>query len=252
MREERRPPRRRGKKGRSIIAILFSIIFICGALLLGVSVFFKISAIKVEGSTRYSSEQVVSASGIQAGDNLFFVNKFDAISKIFKALPYAQEVTINRGLPDTVKIRIIDAAPAAYVQEGNDYWLMDKSCKLLEKVGQDKISGLIKVVGIFPAQPVPGQKLSASEGDKAKLTYFTDIITELGKSDMLSKVTQVDITDMNSVSFDYMGRFKVKLGKQADISAKFKLLNESIGYLSPVATGTIDLTQDKEGRFISS
>ncbi len=250
MREERRPPRRRGKKGKSIVAVLFSVVFICGALLLGVSVFFKISEIKVEGNTRYSSEQVVSVSGIELGDNLFFVNKFGAISRIFKELPYAQEVTISRALPDTVKIKIVDAQPVAYVQEGDGYWLMDKSCKLLEKVGGDKLSGLIEVVGILPDHPVPGQKLTASE--EAKVSYFADIITELSNRDMLSKVTQVDITDLSGVSFDYLGRFKVKLGKHTDLSAKFKLLNESIGYLNPVATGTIDLTQDKEGHFISN
>ncbi len=252
MREERRPPRRRGKKGKSIIAVLFSVIIICGALLLGVSVFFKISVIKVEGSTRYSSEQVLAVSGIQVGDNLFFVNKFDINSKIFKEFPYAQEVTINRGLPDTVRIKIIDAVPVAYIQEGNDYWLLDKSCKLLEKVGEDKISGLIKFLGIHPSQPVPGQKLSESEENKAKAAYLADIIAELSGRDMLSKVSQVDITDISSTYFDYLGRFKVKLGKNSDLPAKFKLLNDSITYLSPVATGTIDLTQDKEGRFISN
>ena len=251
MKKERRPPRRRGKKGKGILAVLFSVIFICGALLLGVSVFFKISTIKVEDGTRYSDEQVIAASGIQYGDNLFFVNKFDTVSKIFKELPYAQDVTISRSLPDTIKISIIDAAPVAYIQDGTDYWLVDKSCKLLEKVGMDKIGGLIKTVGIALSQPTAGQKLTSS-GDADKAAFLADIVSEFVSRDMLSKVTQVNITDTGAVTFDYMGRFNVKLGKHSDLPAKFKLLNDSITYLSPVATGTIDLTQDKEGHFVSN
>jgi len=250
MPQEGRPTRRRRKKRRNPIISILSVLIICGALLLGISVFFKISVIRAQGSARYSQEQVISASGIEIGDNLFFVNKFDAISKIFKSLPYIDEATISRDLPNVLVINVTDAAAAAFVQSGDSYWLMDKSCKLLEKVGSDGIKG-VRVIGLSPIQPVAGQKLEAGEAEKPKVQYVESVLGELSERDKLSEVTYVDITDAGDLIFDYKARFKVKLGKNENLSDKFSLLDNSIGYLSPVATGTIDLTGSKEGRFIS-
>jgi len=251
MAEERRPTQRRRRKRRNPIISILSALLICGALLLGISVFFKISVIRVEGSTKYSQEQIISASGIKIGDNLFFVNKSAAISKIFKALPYIDEVKkVSRNLPNELIITVSDAQAVAFVQNGDNYWLVDKSCKLLEKVGSDGISG-IAIIGLFPIQPVAGQKLAPGESEKPKVSYVESVLAELGEYGMTPDVTYIDITNTGDLIFDYKGRFKVKLGKNENLSDKFNLLKESVGYLSPVATGTIDLTVSKEERFIA-
>jgi len=248
-REGSQAQRRRGKRRNPIISIL-SALLICGALLLGVSVFFKISVIKTEGNTRYSQEQIISASGLKIGDNLFFVNKFDAISKIFKSLPYIDEAKIRKELPNILIIEVVEAAPVAYVKSGGSFWLIDQSCKLLEKVSTDGISG-VEIIGLSPIQPVAGQKIEPGEAQKPKVAYVEALLKELINKDMLSDVTYIDVSNAGDLIFDYKGRFKVKMGKNENISDKLSLLNKSIEYLNPVATGTIDLTENKEGRFIS-
>lgn len=250
MPREGRPMQRRRKKRRNPIISILSALLICGALLLGISVFFKISVIRAEGSIRYSQEQVISASGIKIGDNLFFVNKFDAISKIFKSLPYIDEATISKDLPNVLVIRVTDARPVAFVRSGDNYWLLDKSCKLLEKVGSDAVTG-VSIIGLTPIQPVAGQKLEPGEAQKPKVAYIEAVLGELLERDMLSEVSYIDINSVGDLSFDYKERFRVKVGKNENLPDKFNLLSNSLGYLSPVATGTIDLTGSKEGRFIS-
>ncbi|NLL46035.1 MAG: FtsQ-type POTRA domain-containing protein [Clostridiales bacterium] len=249
MPREGRPMQRRRKKRRNPIISILSALLICGALLLGISVFFKISVIRAEGSLKYSQEQVISASGIKIGDNLFFVNKFNAISKIFKSLPYIDEATISKDLPNVLVIRVTDARPVAYVRSGENYWLMDKSCKLLEKVSSDAITG-VSIIGLTPIQPVAGQKLEPGEAEKPKVSYIETVMEEILERDMLSEVGHIDITSVGDLHFEYKGRFRVKVGKNENISDKFDQLSNSLGYLSPVATGTIDLTGSKEARFI--
>jgi len=250
MPHEGRQVQRRRKKRRNPIISILSVLLICGALLLGISVFFKISVIKVEGNTRYSQEQIISASGINIGDNLFFVNKFDAISKIFKSLPYIDEVKISRDLPNILKIEVAETEAIAYVRSGESFWLIDSSCKLLEKVSSDAATG-INIIGLTPIQPVAGQKIEPGEAQKPKVAYIESLLNELIGRDMLSEVTYIDVTDIGGLIFDYRGRFKVKMGKNENISHKLDMLSKSIEYLNPVVTGTIDLTQNKEGHFIS-
>lgn len=251
MAQERKKPRRRRKKRRNPVLAIISFFLICGALLLGVSVFFKISVIKVEGATRYTTEQVVAASGIKSGDNLFFINKFDAISKVFKQLPYAERVTIKKDLPNTIILNVTDAVPAAFIQSGEGYWLMDKSCKLLENVPSDKISGLISVTGVTLSEPETGKTVVIA--DSVKQSTFTQLMAELVSRDMLKSVTKIDITNPGDTKFFYLGRFNIKLGSGEDIKGKLDLLQTALASnkINALATGTIDLSQNKEAHFIS-
>lgn len=250
MPREGRPMQRRRKKRRNPIISILSVLLICGALLLGISVFFKISVIRAEGSIRYSQEQIIFESGIKIGDNLFFVNKNAAMSKIFKALPYIDTAIIDRDLPNVLVIRVTDAQPVAFIHSGDSYWLLDKSCKLLEKVGAGAVTG-VPVIGLTPIQPVAGQKLEPGEAEKPKVSYVEAVLREMLERDMLPEVGNIDISNAGDLNFEYMERFRVRVGKNENLSDKLNLLDRSLEYLSPVATGTIDLTGSKEGRFIS-
>jgi cell division protein FtsQ len=249
--QERKKPRRRRKKRRNPIFAIISFFFICGALLLGISVFFKISVIKVAGGTRYSPEQVIAASGIKAGDNLFFINKFDATSKVFKQLPYVEKVTIKKDLPNTIILNVTDAAPAAYIQSGDGYWLMDKSLKLLENTSAENIANLISVLGVTLNKPEAGK--TAELSDSVKQSAFTQLMSELVSRDMLKSVTKIDITSSGDIKFFYLNRFTVKLGSGEDIKTKLDLLKTALdsNKINALATGSIDLSQKTEAHFIS-
>ena len=72
-----RPRRQRGAEYRKrFLYTPLTVLLICAALFLGMSVFFKVSKITVEGSTLYTPEEVIEASGIELGENLFFINRF--------------------------------------------------------------------------------------------------------------------------------------------------------------------------------
>ena len=86
---------RSGALGKLLIMLA-----IVAAVVFGVAIFFKVSTIEVQGNTVYSSEQIVEASQIQPGDNLLTVNKALAVGNIKAALPYVEDVSIARSLPD--------------------------------------------------------------------------------------------------------------------------------------------------------
>lgn len=78
---------------------LLCILLIAGAVVAALTVFFKVQSITVSGNARYTSEEIIAASGIEIEDNLFLLNKYSAAQAIFEKLPYVEEATINRALP---------------------------------------------------------------------------------------------------------------------------------------------------------
>ena len=57
------------------------------AIIFVMSVFFKITKIEVRGNSLYSADEIIAASGIEKGDNLFFINRIAAGSRVVVKLP---------------------------------------------------------------------------------------------------------------------------------------------------------------------
>ena len=121
-RRARRPRRPSGGRGRSLLQPLIFLL-ICAALVLGMSVFFRVAKVEVVGNSIYTAEEVVEASGIGTGDNLFFINRFAAASRIFSKLPYVDKAKVTRALPNRVTITIQESSAMAYVQADDGYWV---------------------------------------------------------------------------------------------------------------------------------
>ena len=92
---------------------------ICGAVVAALTLFFRVDRIEVTGTERYTEDEVIAASGIDIGDNLYLLNKYDAARSIADALPYIdiEDIRIRRELPDTLLIDVEECGtPLAVVQ----------------------------------------------------------------------------------------------------------------------------------------
>lgn len=67
--DQRRRRRRTGRQALHYLLILAVATAIMAALSL--TVFFKIETVEVTGLTKYAAEEVIQASGVQVGQNLF-------------------------------------------------------------------------------------------------------------------------------------------------------------------------------------
>jgi cell division protein FtsQ len=244
-----RPAGKRRIRRRGGARPIVSFILIIAAVVLAMSVFFKVSKITVKGNSYYTADQVIQASGIEEGDNLFFVNRFSAVSKIFAKLPYIQKATVSRGLPNRVTITVTESQTVAYIPLESDMWIIDSSCKILDKTDAAGAATLIKINGIELYSPTIGELASTTAGDAAKVTYLADILDQIQSRGMADKVTYIDMSTISNPSFDYMGRFTVKLGSDENTEYKFGLLESAVKELEDGDYGTIDLSIDKQAHF---
>lgn len=257
MAKEKKPDRRqagdytgRSKvRKRSPLFAPVAFVLICLSLILAMSVFFKVNEIRVEGNAIYTDEEIIEASGIDTGDNLFFINKIAVGSRIINRLPYVQVVEdISRILPDKVVITVTESNPIACVSAGTELWMIDRTGKLMGSITEAEAEGLIRVTGLEPIEPKVGEIIAPGTEDAPKVTYLKEILTEIEVRDLREKVTDLDITSVANPTFTYEGRFTVKLGSQEDTEKKFGILLSAVAQLTAGDTGTIDLSLAGENK----
>ena len=235
----------RKKRNRGAVWGPLSFLLAVAAAVFGMSVFFRVHDVTVSGNVRYTAEEIVLASGIEEGDNLFFINRGTATARINARLPYVEQAWIERSLPNRLEIHITESdAVASLTASDGTTWVLDRGCKLLATAGADETEGLIAVSGLSPVEPEVGERLSAPAGEEPKVAYLADILGMISDLGMQEDVTAVDITDYASPSFRYLGRFTVKLGEYGSLAYKFQLMLSAIAKMSEGDRGTLDVGID--------
>ena len=237
------------KSGGGFFINSVSAILILITLVLGMSVFFKVSEIEVSGISRYSASEVAAASGIKAGDNLVFLSCADAESRIQDELVYVGRVSVSRRLPNRVIIEVHESGTVACVESENAYWLIDNYCRILEECSVAERQNYIAVTGFLTLEPKPGSRMTVADGDKSKVEYLEDLLQALENANMLGNVRSIDMSTSGNPRLEYLDRFRVKLGQNDNIESKLALLSGAIDTLEPNSTGIFDLTEAKEAYF---
>lgn len=216
------------------------------ALIFIMSVFFKVSRIEVKGNSIYTADEVIKASGIEKGDNLFFINGIAAGSRVAVKLPYVDSVQINRGLPSLVIIEVTESKAVGCVKVGDELWSVSSSGKFLSSITQDDSSHIAMISGINVSDAATGEHIEAASGEENKLAYLTDILYQIQARGLLGKVAAIDMSDVNNPTFEYDSRFLVKLGAMDNTEYKFGKMLSAVSQLSADDAGTLDVsTGDK-------
>ena len=248
---ETNPPRplRRRKKRKSALFTPLAFVLICAALIFGMSVFFRVTKIEVQGAVNYEKDEIISASGIEPGDNLIFIDRSGAASRIRSKLPYIETVAVRRALPSTVTIEIVESRALAYLAIEGELWAIDRGCKALAKTTSAQVEGLIHVTGVEAMKTSVGEILSGKDAEGSKLEFLSVILRETSARGMESEITDIDMTNLANPAFDYQGRFLVRLGKNENVGYKLDRLLSVVEQLGEGDVGTLDLSIDDRVHF---
>ena len=242
---EYKKPRKRTVSG----AILtFAVVVI--AIVFLMSVFLRISDISVEGNEHYTDEEIINAIDIEQGDNLFFFDRFAAISRVFAKLPYVEEVSLERQLPDKVIITVQECKALAYIAVGDENWTIDRSCKVLGKATESELESIIGVEGLNPGTLLIGERLTSADGDEAIITFIADVLYQIQERNLAEHIRRVDFTENLGAKMYYGTRFTVILGGTAEVNHKFAMLESVLEQLKEGDVGVIDVSDGYSAHFI--
>ncbi|MDD3346630.1 FtsQ-type POTRA domain-containing protein [Oscillibacter sp.] len=241
--------RRRGSFG--FLYKLLSVLVICGAIVAALTLFFRVDTIVVTGQQRYTQQEVVDATGIQSGDNLFLLNKYNAANNIATALPYIniEDVWIRRKLPDTLLIDVKECGiPMAVVQDGSA-WLVSPGGKIVEQKASDATSDYGVIDGCQLLAPSVGTQLALATEHASQQRSLLALMTALEEAGELEKVDAIHLQDLSMLTMEYDGRFTVQLPYGADYERKLKAFAQILtsGAIQDNMTGTFDMRRE-DGR----
>jgi len=184
---------------------------------LGVSGFLRIMVIDVEGTARYSPEDIIMASGVSKGDNLLFLDTESIEERIVSAMPFVSSAAISRVLPDGIVIEIEESVPVAAIRTNYGIIIIDSDGRVLEMVGV-AAPGLIDVIGVTPVSTTVGQPLRTEITNEAQ--HLREILTMMERGNILNDVSDIDFTNIGRISFGYTERFRVILGEPNNLQQK--------------------------------
>lgn len=136
MARDRRKRRRRRRRTSRFLLNFMLILCMSLATVLGATIFFKVESITVEGNSHYSPEEVISATGIQLGENLFTVPRDEISEKITYSLPYIQSISVKYSLPTGITLVVEEQVGMVKLVTEDGSWYMGLQGKLLEKINE--------------------------------------------------------------------------------------------------------------------
>lgn len=242
--------RRRRRGSFAPLYKLLCLALIMGAVAAAMAVFFKAEKIEVSGNSRYTAQQVVDVCGVEQGDNLFFMNKYEVAGRISQALPYVESVSINRKLPESLCIRVTECVCDVALEQAGGVWLLCQTGKVVDFV-EVKPEGSAVVTGVTLAEPAVGGLLTAAEGSEAALTELRALLDHLRAKGMLADVQEIHLEREDCVSFRYLDRLNVEIPWESDLDYKLDFLAAVVAKLEDYETGTLKMMVDGEARLLN-
>ena len=242
---------KRRRRGRfAALRKLLSLLLICAAIVAALVLFFKVETITVEGNQRYSDQEVIEACGIQPGDNMLLLNKYELSSSIYSKLSYVGAVQISRSFPSTLKIQVEECSVAAAIVTMDGTWLCSSQGKLLEQASGSLPENCPRVEGCTLLLPAAGEKLAMPEADRLRQTRLLELLQALEKENMLPLIRQIRMGGSSRITLTYEERFAGYLPWDGDMEYLVRYLAAVVDKLEANETGIIDLTQPGEAHFI--
>lgn len=221
-----RMQKRRAVKRMGICGLLLFLI-IGGIVYFMLSPVFNIKNIEVLNNYHVSSQEIISASKIQIGQNMFKYSKKETKNNIL-ANSYIESVNVQRDIfSKKVKITVSERAPSLMLEYGNSFVYMDNQGYFLE-ISENKINVPIIKGYKTPLEDIkPGKRLV--KDDLEKLETVLNIIKNAEAKDIANLITYIDIKDKkNYCMYLESEDKKVYLGKCTDLSTQMLYVKEMI------------------------
>ena len=245
-RNPNRRRRRRGGLGRLLrpLSLLLAAVAVVAALTL----FFKVEEIQVIGTSRYQADEIIAASGVETGDNLILLNRYQVSQRIYTNLPYITDVSPKLKFPSTLVIEVTETRPAAALEGAGAWWLLSSSGKILDMIDAPAAADYLTVSGVQAVEPSVSGYLKLPEESPMTAERLCELLDAMEKRSMLARADSVDFNDPKILVLNYDGRFRVEMYYSADLGFKLDCLLGALEKLEPNETGTIRMTMSDDNQ----
>jgi cell division protein FtsQ len=246
LRTQKRVPVRRSpipKKAASQLRIagtIAAVVVVCGGLTAWAYSYgmtswrFRIhssDSVEISGVHNASRAHVMEVAGADIGRNIFYV-PLDERRKQLEQIPWVEEASVMRLLPNRIAVTIRERTPVAFAQIGSRISLIDANGVVMGMPADRKTKYSFPVIrGIAETEPLSSRA--------AAMKIYNRLVSELGATDgenatasstngatnYVRQLSEVDLSDPENVKVtanDPGGTMVVHLGKE-DFLPRYKL-----------------------------
>lgn len=216
-----------GRRKRKAREILLSAVLVFGVFIVlcvvTYQLLFVIRKLDVTGSTRYTAEEVLAASGVDLGDHLYSFSSRVAQEVIMLHCPYVASVDVQRTPPGTIAFSVEEEAAVYYADFYGELWELSPSLRVLDPISETdaKERGLMKLKLPGIQEAISGKKLVFFDGNSEE--YLETVLDALGDSELAGRVAMVDLRSPYNISMSCDGKYKLLFGNTDAVETKLRL-----------------------------
>ncbi|MDD3765623.1 MAG: FtsQ-type POTRA domain-containing protein [Eubacteriales bacterium] len=234
---------KRNRRRRKIL--FFSFLLLCLILFLRLSPIFRIKEIVCVNNSVVPTEEIVLASSINYGENIFAANVKRA-KDFIEQIPYIDTVKISRKIPNIIKFEITESEVYGYVPLDEGYIYIDENCKILEYSESVPEKTVPMITGSGVENFAAGEILQPDFQEKNEM--ICDAIKAITDNKALESFTSIDVSEVDKLTLFYKENLEVYIGKTEDIDYKINLTLRTINdKLGPNPKGYLNMSNPKTG-----
>ena len=222
VRKEAGRRRRLVEKRRGILLALGVIAMFVLTLLLIYKLLFVVNDITVVGEGIYSAEELVNASGVSVGENLYSFRASSVEKSVTFNCPYIKDVELDRQMPDKVTLSVSEDKPVYYAIVFGEYKLLSEGLRVLESVSspEELPEGLIRLRLPALAYSVEGRVIKFVNEKRER--GIREVLAVTLESVLVEKITTIDLRDQFDITMVCEGKTKLVIGDSERLSHKLK------------------------------
>lgn len=220
----------------AVVAVV--VLVVVGAVSLYRSSIFAVSSVEVVGNEQLSTDQVLERAAVPADATLLRFPA-DEVRERLVSDPWISDAVVTRDFPDTMRIRLTERVPAAYVDVGEEaFWLVDLAGFAIARQTPDTTATLVVVRDIEDAALEAGAR-SESETLLNALRVWQGL-----SSDLAAQVRAVSAPTVDKTTLITVDDIEILVGSADDIGKKDliarEILREHAGVVVYVNVRTVD------------
>ena len=201
---------------------------------------FDITDIYVTGARVLTPKEVINASGIKKGSNLFLLNTDKAEKKI-STLGYVESAEVKRKFFARIEIEIVESTEAAYVAFSGNYIGLGADGKVISINKSSKMKPKKAVISGYGIKQVKKGQMVVGKSEE-KTAILKELLGVLEDNDFLTSLKKIDISDLSAITCTMTTDTKIIIGNREQLDYKLKCLSAVLDELKEIRGGKIDVS----------
>jgi len=224
-----------------VAAIVLVLAAVIGVLLLQRGVF-VLRNLRVEGTARYTNQQVADWAGLFHGQSIFALDQ-QQIARNLQGEAFLILESIYVDYPDTLILKVRERAPRAALSQNGLYLLIDEINTVLDIDGAlDPALQVPVVTGMDVLRGDAGLPLAVRV--PAQLTAMNEVLNELELQMVTARVSELNVANLDNLYLVTKEGLIVELGDSDQMEPKIGMMRAVLERLRDmgVYTGSLDVS----------